>query len=145
MSSIDSKINGALATIYYTLIDKAWSNADTLEAYRDAWSIVERQFKVKPFQWSKGEHPEHGLDSGQREPADMTDKALLWILNDKHLWQMIDDIADEHGNMNIFDAFPDLHRAIQYCLRVNEGVTGTYSIEWLTIQQALKPYVISRR
>lgn len=80
-----------------------------------------------------------------KDVPDMTDKAMLWILNDRHLWQMIDDIADDTGNMNIRDAFPQLHKAVTHCIIVNENVDGLFSIEWNDIEKDLKSYVISRR
>lgn len=52
-----SVIDDKLAQIYKKLIDKSWANSDTFEAYQNAWRIVEEEFNVGEFDWTKGQRP----------------------------------------------------------------------------------------
>lgn len=61
--ALKKNINLALAEIYEDLIDKSWQNADTFEAYQDAWNVVAGAFRVGEFDWTKGEKPKHGIIS----------------------------------------------------------------------------------
>ena len=54
-------IDDALAILYKDLIDKSWMKAEAYEAYQDAWKAIEETFKVKSFDWTKGERPQTNL------------------------------------------------------------------------------------
>ena len=51
-------VNLALCAVYKRIIDKSWENDETFEAYQKSWRIIEEEFTIAEFDWTKGERPQ---------------------------------------------------------------------------------------